>query len=356
MCAYASIVCIAMIFNAAGEAGNVDSLINSLLSRQATLSKGTVRFTQYRFIASNEFCDMVTGMIKDKTKSLDDMRAVINRAATHEKIIPLAQYTGVICYDDERWHLSRARVENFSIATRRALEKRAKEKGARLLPQLTLEEVAYNGEYVTVLEDNEKLIKRALDPTTKYTRLSDIDVTFLPWNEMRAAQPQPGETNSVVSNPTTATMNQTWQDGAKGKWVFSIVDGYGPLHVELISPPSVVANEKTYRIVRTSASLPVVQVAIDRDRERDGRYRVNCWLVSDWSSDVDEKDLSIAPPTGSYVSIDDRFGQGVPKVVQEGSGLQSHGSFMRALFILANVLVVIGLLFALLYRRMRMRR
>lgn len=335
---------------------DVDALIDSLLSRQATLSRGTVRYTHFQFLASDEYCSELNSLIKNADKPIEEIDAVIVRAGGSGQIVPLKQHTGVIFYDGERWHLSRALVSDFSSPTRQAREKAAKEQNARLLPEVVSEEVAYNGEYLTVLEDREKLIKRPLEPGNQFTRLRDIDVTFLPWNEMRHAKVQPGESNSVaVLNSGTKELKQEFKDGAKGSWTFSVIDGYAPLHVALTTAPNTVTQEKLYRIAEMGAALPVVQAAVDRRRERDGRYRVDCWLISEWSPEVAEADLTISTPTGDYVTIDERFGKAAPQVGQYGSGLDRQKSLFWTVFFWVNVLVVTMLVVVVLLRRRKAR-
>jgi hypothetical protein len=316
-----------------------EEFVEHLLARQETLSEGTVRFSHYVLRVQSDYFKSLKAEVTDKRSSLQDLRQFLGNAERANSTDLIGAFTGAYFYRGDKWRLALGRSDEFGSPEER-LRALAKP-GVRIVPQVKTEDIAYNGEYITHLQDNNKLILRPFEEG-KYFSLWKIDFSFYPWQSMLDAPLQQGQRQSFVVTDGSVQFTDTFPSGVTTT-VFSSVHGYGPVFMKAVVSDGKTVQDQICRLVSDQHRLPTVEVSLNGRYEKDGSVKVDFWLVSQWSPDVSDSDLAVSLPP-DYVEIDERFGVGVPKIVGEAVSLEPGVGLSRWFWIGLNVLVIVAVL------------
>ncbi len=301
-------------------ADDVAELGKRLVARHGTLVQGTIEYETRVFVTDKTVYDRLRNTITHAQYILpdDDITKLIALIGQSDGTKPTTGFSGNWYYDStktDQWRITRVKLPEFSPP---ADTQQAGPDSPRT------EDVAFNGQYVTSVRNNEYVVYRTKATVLDYPQVMELDISLAPWHSMLEMGPNPGQKiTASADNDEHKLVFATEQPGPQASSVthlYSASLGYAPLRT-VSEVGGIVKMEifHAYTLDREGTTIPTPTLTTKADFVGGGKVRLVVWHIKTWKDTVKETDLKPVLPE-SYVMVDQRFGKSPLFISRDAEG------------------------------------
>lgn len=295
-----------------------------LVARRDSLPEGAVSFTGLVAVMPRADFDKLRQLILDSESIIESDKVVriLTEFCATPGIERITAYEAHLYYRNQEppsWRMKRTRLEEFAHEGDR-LKREAEKIGARVMEPTRTEDVAFTGDHVELLQDNQQLWYRAKSAETDYVRQGDLDISLMEWKMMLEQGAAPGQKIVASEKGSEVGLDFVDESGAAA-YYFSKELGYAPTRVVVKSGQNVL-TEVLYAYApgdRTSATPATPRISAKVDLSVDGKAKIDVFIVHTWGHSVSDADLKVVLPA-KYLMLDERLGGRPIMVVRDASG------------------------------------